>query len=100
MNAPGDCQTCGRTVVSYIMYEFFDAQIEEDGPGCPHCGAPDFRVEPPVLPVLKPFDQVLADLEDAPWVWNPAQRAFILPRALRLPKRQRRLARQKLRETT
>lgn len=33
-----------------------------------------------------------------PWVWNARQRAFTLPRSLRLPKRPRRMARQKLRE--
>jgi hypothetical protein len=38
------------------------------------------------------------DLEGFPWVWVPRERAFSLPRPLRLPKRQRRLARQKLRE--
>jgi hypothetical protein len=50
----------------------------------------------PTMDLLHP--EVRGLDEGIAWVWNQRQRAFILPRSVRLPKRPRRLARQKLRE--
>lgn len=49
----------------------------------------------PTMNLLAPEQRGL--VEGLAWVWSERRRSFVLPRKARLPKRQRRLARQALR---